>query len=73
MKDVSKGKINDGFVGLKSKMHSMKNIDGKESNASKDKSNQTQIEKNSKQKNIKLVHMKSTKYHYHVLIINYFF
>ena len=35
MKEVSKGKINDGFVGLKSKMHSMKNIDGKESNASK--------------------------------------
>ena len=32
MKDVSKGKIIDEFVGLKSKMHSMKNIDGKESN-----------------------------------------
>ena len=31
MKDVSEGKINDEFVGLKSKMHSMKNIDGKES------------------------------------------
>ena len=32
MKDVSEGKIIDEFVGLKSKMHSMKNIDGKESN-----------------------------------------
>ena len=35
MKDVSEGKINDGFVGLKSKMYSMKNIDGKESNTVK--------------------------------------
>ena len=35
MKDVSKGKIIDEFVGLNSKMHSMKNIDGKESNAAK--------------------------------------
>ena len=35
MKDVSEGKINDDFVGLKSKMHSMKNIDGKESNTAK--------------------------------------
>ena len=35
MKDESEGKIIDEFVGLKSKMHSMKNIDGKESNAAK--------------------------------------
>ena len=35
MKDVSKGKIIDEFVGLESKMHSMKNIDGKECNAPK--------------------------------------
>ena len=28
-------KVNDEFVGLKSKMHSMKNIDGKESNTAK--------------------------------------
>ena len=35
MKDLSEGKIIDEFVGLKSKMHSMKNIDGKESNAAK--------------------------------------
>ena len=31
MKDESEGKITDEFVGLKSKMYSMKNIDGKES------------------------------------------
>ena len=31
MKDFSEGKIADEFVGLKSKMYSMKNIDGKES------------------------------------------
>ena len=29
MKDESEGKITDEFVGLKSKMYSMKNIDGK--------------------------------------------
>ena len=32
MKDVSEGKLNGEFDGLKSQMHSMKNIDGKESN-----------------------------------------
>ena len=35
MKDESEGKIIDEFVGLKSKMHSMKNIDGKEPNTAK--------------------------------------
>ena len=35
IKDVSEGKINDEFVGLKWKMYSMKNIDDKESNTSK--------------------------------------
>ena len=35
MKDVSEGKINDEFVRLKSKMYSMKNIDGEESNTVK--------------------------------------
>ena len=35
MKDVSEGKINAQFVGLNSMMHSMKNIDGKESNMAK--------------------------------------
>ena len=35
IKDVSEGKIIDEFLGLKSKMYSMKNIDGKESNMAK--------------------------------------
>ena len=35
MKDESEGKIIDEFVGLKSKMYSMKNIDGKVSNTAK--------------------------------------
>ena len=35
MKDVSQGKITDEFVGLKSKMYSMKIIDGKESTTAK--------------------------------------
>ena len=35
MKDASEGKIIGEFVELKSKMHSMKNIDGKELNTAK--------------------------------------
>ena len=35
IKDLSEGKIINDFVGSKSKMHSMKNIDGKKSNAVK--------------------------------------
>ena len=35
MKDESEGKIIDEFVGLKSMMHSIKNIDGEESNTAK--------------------------------------
>ena len=58
MKDGSEGKIIDGFVGLKSKMYSMKNIDGKESNAAKgvniatecNEFKDTLFEKNSRQK-----------------------
>ena len=66
MKDVSEGKIIEEFIGLKSKMHSMKTIDGKESNTAKGvniatefnefkdilfkKKIKTQNEKNSKQK-----------------------
>ena len=36
MKDEPEGKIIDEFVGLKSKMYSMKNIDSKESNTAKE-------------------------------------
>ena len=35
MKDKSKGKITDEFVGLKSKRHSIKDDDGKENKAAK--------------------------------------
>ena len=35
MKDNKEGKINDEFVGLNSKMYSIKYIDGKESNTAK--------------------------------------
>ena len=35
MKDESEGKINDQFVGLKSEMYPIKNIDGKEYNTAK--------------------------------------
>ena len=35
MKDKSEGKIIDEFVGLKSKMYSMEDTDGKESNTAK--------------------------------------
>ena len=35
MKDVQEGKIIDEFVGLKSKMYSIKNIDGKGTNTAK--------------------------------------
>ena len=36
MKDESEEKITAEFVGLKSKMHSIKNIDNKESNTAKE-------------------------------------
>ena len=43
MKDESEGNIIDEFVGLKSKMYSMKNIDGKESNTAKGVNTATQF------------------------------
>ena len=45
MKDVSEGKINDEFVGLKSKMYSIKAIDGKETNSAKGVSVLTEFKK----------------------------
>ena len=41
MKDESEGKVVDEFVGLKSKMNSMKNIDGKESIATEFNNSET--------------------------------
>ena len=35
MKEESEGKVIDEFVGLKLKMHSMKNVNGKETNTAK--------------------------------------
>ena len=45
MKDVSEGKMINEFVGLKSKIHSMKNIDGKEVNTAKGVSVATEFKK----------------------------
>ena len=53
MNDKSEGKMIDEFVGIKSKMYSLKNIDGKESNTVKrvkQENNQSQNEKNTGQK-----------------------
>ena len=85
MKGESEGKIIDEFVGLTSKMYSIKNIDGKESNMVKGVNIATKFEefkdtlfnkkimehkmKRIQLKNIKQEHTKSTKYHYHVLMI----
>ena len=80
MKDESEGKITDEFVGLKSKMYSMKNIDGKWSNTAKGVNIATEFNEfkdtlfNKKiirhkmrriqGKKHKMEHAKSTKYHY---------
>ena len=83
MKDVSEGKINDEFVGLKSKMYSMKNINGKESNTAKGVNIATEFNKfrdillNKKYQKIKRIqskkhkmeHTKSRKYLCRVLMI----
>ena len=77
MKDVPERKIDDEF-GLKSKMHSMKNLDGKESNMAKRATEFNEFKntlfnkkviQTKNEKNIKLNHTKSTKYHYYVLMI----
>ena len=85
MKDESEGKIIDEFVGLKSKMHSMENIDGKESNTTKGANIATYFNefkdtlfnikvlrhemRRIQGKSIKCEHTKSTKYHYLFLMI----
>ena len=64
MKDLSEGKINVEFFGLKSKMHSIKNIDSKETNTAKEVRVATEFKKFKNTlfnlKNINLEHTKST-------------
>ena len=83
-KDVSRGNRIDEFVGLKSKKYSIKYIDGKESNTAKgvyistefnefkDTLLKKKILRNKMRriqaKSTNLEHMKSTMYHYHVLM-----
>ena len=89
MKDDSEGKITGELVGLKSKMYSIKNIDGKESNTAKGVNIATEFNefkdtlfnkkvldtkcKEFKANNISLEHTKSTKYYYQVLMIKSLF
>ena len=89
MKDNSEGKIIGELVGLKSKMYSIKNIDGKESNTAKGVNIATEFNefkdtlfnkkvldtkcKEFKANNISLEHTKSTKYYYQVLMIKSLF
>ena len=76
--DPTNKKVIGEFVGLKSKIHSMKIIDGRESNTMKgvniaiefNEFKDTLFNKEiTRKKTIKLEHTKSTKYHYHVLMI----
>ena len=78
MKDVSEGKIIDEFVGLKSKMQSIKNIDGEEFNTAKGMNTVTEFnefkatlfnKKVLRHKMRRIQGKKSTKYHYPVLMI----
>ena len=85
IKAQSDGKIIEELFGLNSKMHSMKNIDDKESSAAKGVNITTEFNEfkdtlfNKKiirhkmrriqGKKHKMEHRKSTKYHYHVLMI----
>ena len=84
MKEESEVKIIDEFIELKSKMYSIKNIDGKDSNTAKGVNIVTDFNefkdtlfnqkvlrhkmKRIQNKNINLEHAKSTKY-YRVLMI----
>ena len=85
MKVENKGISINKFVGLKPKMYSMLSDDGKESNTAKEVKIATHFNefrdilfnkrivrhemKRIKVKNTNLENMKSTKYHYHVLMI----
>ena len=85
MKVENKGISINKFVGLKPKMYSMLSNDGKESNTAKEVKIATDFNefrdilfnkkivrhemKRIKVKNTNLENMKSTKYHYHVLMI----
>ena len=85
LKIVYKGIPIDKFVGLKSKMHFMLSDDGKESNTAKWINTATGFNefkdtlfnkkvirhkmKRIQSKKIKVEHTRSTKYHYHVLMI----
>ena len=89
MKNESEEKMNDEFVGLKSEVHSMKTIDGKESNNAEGVNIATVFNefkdtlfnqgvlrhkmKRIQSKNINLEHTKSIKYHYRVLMLKYLF
>ena len=89
MKNESEEKMNDEFVGLKSEVHSMKTIDGKESNNAEGVNIATGFNefkdtlfnqgvlrhkmKRIQSKNINLEHTKSIKYHYCVLMLKYLF
>ena len=85
MKVENKGISINKFVGLKPKMYSMLSDDGKESNTAKEVKIATDFNefrdilfnkkivrhemKRIKVKNTNLENMKSTKYHYHILMI----
>ena len=89
MKDVSEGKINNKFVGLKSNMYSMKNINGKESNTAKGVNIATEFNefkdnlfnkkvvrhkmKRIQSKKHKIGTYEIKKYRYRVLMIKYLF
>ena len=76
--DLTNKKVIGEFAGLKSKIHSMKIIDGKESNTAKGVNIATEFKEFkdtlfnkeiTRKKPIKWEHTKSAKYHYRVLMI----